>query len=289
MSKQLDTVPDAHSSVRSDELLCFDNVSKVYPTNDGLVHALQDVNLVVRRKEFVSIVGRSGCGKSTLLKLVAGLAFASAGTARIDGQAVTEPVANLGMVFQTPVLLAWRTVLSNIMLPVEMKRLRDRDRYRETARRLIRMVGLEGYENRFPNELSGGMQQRVSICRALICDPPLLLMDEPFGALDALTRDEMSLELLKLWSETRKTILFVTHSVEEAVMLSDRVIVMSPRPGRVSLDLAIDLPRPRTNATRYLGAFAEYARLLRERIYEGARRSGSVGPRDPHDRPGENR
>jgi NitT/TauT family transport system ATP-binding protein len=156
------------------------------------------------------------------------------------------------------------------MLPVEIRKLPEWDSYLETARHLIRTVGLEGYENRFPSELSGGMQQRVSICRALICNPPLLLMDEPFGALDALTRDEMSLELLKLWSETRKTILFVTHSVEEAVLLSDRVIVMSPRPGKVSLDLPIDLPRPRSNETRYLSTFTDYKHLLRERIYEGS-------------------
>jgi NitT/TauT family transport system ATP-binding protein len=165
------------------------------------------------------------------------------------------------------VLLAWRTVLGNIMLPVQIRRLGKQNGYLEIARRLINMVGLDGYENRFPSELSGGMQQRVSICRALICNPPLLLMDEPFGALDALTRDEMALELLKLWGETKKTILFVTHSVEEAVLLSDRVVVMSPRPGTVSLDLRIDLPRPRSGDTRYERSFADYSHTLRERIY----------------------
>ena len=274
MTTKLSTAANARNASNADELLSFDRVSKVYPTNDGLVRALEDVNLAVHRQEFISIVGRSGCGKSTLLKLVAGLHPVSAGAISIDGRVVTEPVENLGMVFQTPVLLAWRTVLSNIMLPVEIRKLPDRDGYLETARRLIKMVGLEGYENRFPNELSGGMQQRVSICRALICNPPLLLMDEPFGALDALTRDEMSLELLRLWSETKKTILFVTHSVEEAVLLSDRVIVMSPRPGRVSLDLPIELPRPRGNETRYLSTFTDYTHLLRERIYEGSSMTG---------------
>jgi len=254
----------------SDDLLVIDDVSKVYPSRDGPVHALESVNLSVRRQEFIAILGRSGCGKSTLLKMVAGLIPATTGGIRIASRLVTEPVEDLGMVFQTPVLLAWRTVLSNIMLPVEIRRLPKEDGYLEIARRLITMVGLEGYENRFPNELSGGMQQRVSICRALICNPPLLLMDEPFGALDALTRDEMALELLKLWGETKKTILFVTHSVEEAVLLSDRVIVMSPRPGTVSLDLRIELPRPRSGNTRYERSFADYSHMLREQIYEGS-------------------
>jgi NitT/TauT family transport system ATP-binding protein len=268
VTAKLNIVEQLPAAGAATKLLSFDGVSKIYKTNDGPVHALENVNLSVHRQEFISIVGRSGCGKSTLLKMVAGLYPASSGTITIDDHVVTEPEENLGMVFQTPVLLAWRTILDNIMLPVEIRKLPDRGRYLDTARRLMKMAGLEGYEKRFPSELSGGMQQRVSICRALICSPPLLLMDEPFGALDALTRDEMSLELLKLWSETKMTILFITHSVEEAVLLSDRVIVMSPRPGRVSLDLPIDLPRPRSNETRYLPAFAEYTHLLRERIYE---------------------
>jgi NitT/TauT family transport system ATP-binding protein len=168
----LNTVAKTTELVNPDDLVVIDNVSKIYPSNDGPVRALESVNLVVRRREFVSILGRSGCGKSTLLKMVAGLIPASTGEIHMAGRIVTEPVEDLGMVFQTPLLLAWRTVLSNIMLPVEIRKLPKQDGY-EIARRLIKMVGLEGYENRFPSELSGGMQQRVSICRALICNPPL--------------------------------------------------------------------------------------------------------------------
>ena len=267
LSPQVGEAPEP-SKVHSDELLVVDGVSKTYRSSAGPVHALQNLDLVVRNQEFVSILGRSGCGKSTLLKMVAGVTPISIGEIRIAGSRVTEPVVGLGMVFQTPVLLAWRTILSNILLPVEIRRLPRQEEYVESARRLIRMVGLAGYEQRYPEELSGGMQQRVSICRALICNPTLLLMDEPFGALDALTRDEMALELLRLWQETKKTIIFVTHSVEEAVLLSDRVIVMSPRPGTVSLDLPINLPRPRSGDSRYDPTFTDYCHRLRSCIYE---------------------
>jgi len=250
-------------------MLEFDAVSKAYESRRGTVEALQAVAFAVRRAEFVSILGRSGCGKSTLLKIAAGLTPATSGTVRIDGRVVSRPVEGLGMVFQTPVLLEWRDVLGNIVLPLEILR-QDRREGLERARELVRMVGLSGFEHRYPAELSGGMQQRVAICRALIIDPSLLLMDEPFGALDALTRDEMGAELLRIWDATRKTIVFVTHSIDEAVLLSDRIVVLTERPGRVRTIVEVDLPRPRSLDTRVDPRFAEYGQMLRRAIYHRA-------------------
>jgi NitT/TauT family transport system ATP-binding protein len=247
-------------------MLEFDAASKTYQSSRGSVEALQTVSFDVGRGEFVSILGRSGCGKSTLLKMAAGVTPASGGAVRIGGEVVAGPVEGLGMVFQTPLLLEWRSVLDNIVLPIEILH-RDRGEGLKGARELVRMVGLDGFEHRYPTELSGGMQQRVAICRALIIDPPLLLMDEPFGALDALTRDEMGAELLRIWNTTRKTIVFVTHSIDEAVMLSDRVIVLTERPGRVRTTLDIDLPRPRTPEIRLHPRFAEYGQVLRHAVY----------------------
>ena len=188
--------------------------------------------LDIHAGNFVSIVGPSGCGKSTLLKIISGLLPASSGTITINGTPVHGPLENVGMVFQAPVLLKWRSVLGNILLPVEFAKL-DLPSYIEKARALIKLVGLDGFEEMYPHELSGGMQQRVSLCRALVTDPQLLLMDEPFGALDAMTRDELDMELLRIWEERKKTVLFVTHSIQEAVFLSDVVFVMSARPGRL--------------------------------------------------------
>src|SRR3989441_676258 len=199
----------------------------------------------VDENEFVTLVGPSGCGKSTLLKLVAGLTPATRGAIRIRDTAVREPFPDVGFVFQQPVLLPWRSVLDNVLFSVEMLG-REPRQYRKQAGDLLELTGLGGFETKYPRELSGGMQQRVAICRALLPDPSLLLMDEPFGALDAMTREEMSLELLRIWDERRKTILFVTHSIPEAILLADRVVVMTPRPGRIARVLTIDLPRPRT-------------------------------------------
>jgi NitT/TauT family transport system ATP-binding protein len=257
-----------HAAAARDDagMLEFDAASKTYQSGRGTVEALQAVSFGVRRGEFVSILGRSGCGKSTLLKLAAGLTPASGGAIRIGGEVVTRPVEGLGMVFQTPVLLEWRDVLANIVLPLEILHSDRRDGLTR-ARELVRMVGLGGFEHRYPNELSGGMQQRVAICRALIIDPALLLMDEPFGALDALTRDEMGTELLRIWNATRKTIVFVTHSIDEAVLLSDRVVVLTERPGRVRTIVDIDLPRPRTPEVRVDPRFAEYGQILRRAVY----------------------
>src|SRR5215471_18774926 len=225
-------------------------IGMVYRTTGGPVEALRDISLDVRRGEFVSLVGPSGCGKSTLLRIVAGLRPATSGAVSVDGRPVIEPLSNIGMVFQAPVLLKWRTLIDNVLLPAELAGL-GTTRYRERAADLLRLVGLGDFVGKRPQELSGGMQQRASICRALLLDPPLLLMDEPFGALDAMTRDDMNIELLRIWGEdkgaggARKTILFVTHSIPEAVILSARVVVMSPRPATIAAVADIDLPRPR--------------------------------------------
>ncbi|MET0852036.1 MAG: ABC transporter ATP-binding protein [Candidatus Rokuibacteriota bacterium] len=256
-----------------------------YEARSGPVEALRDISFGVRRGEFVALVGPSGCGKSTLLRIVAGLRPPTGGTVTVDGRAVTRPIAAVGMVFQAPVLLKWRSVLDNVLLPAELAGL-DARRYRDRARDLLRLVGLADFEAKRPQELSGGMQQRSSLCRALLLDPPLLLMDEPFGALDAMTRDEMNLELLRVWGEasdggTRdsKTILFVTHSIPEAVFLADRVVVMSPRPGRVARICPVALPRPRTVEAR---ASAEFGRLSLE-IYGALTAPARPGasPRSP--------
>jgi NitT/TauT family transport system ATP-binding protein len=249
-------------------MLRLSGVAKTYQSKSGDVLALDGITLDVARGSFVSVVGRSGCGKSTLLKVVAGLMPVSSGSVLVDGREIRGPGDDLGMVFQTPVLLDWRTVIDNILLPAEILGT-DRQQARERARELIAKVGLSGFETRYPYELSGGMQQRVSLCRALVCDPSLLLMDEPFGALDALTRDEMAMELLRLYETTaNKTIIFVTHSIDEAVLLADRVVVMTPRPGRVRTVLEIDIPRPRGMNARYDPKFTAYSQAVRDAIHE---------------------
>jgi NitT/TauT family transport system ATP-binding protein len=197
----------------------------------------------------VSLVGPSGCGKSTLLRCIAGLERITAGLLKVDGHTVREPPEKLGIVFQRDVLLDWRSVLDNVLLPIEFRGLARRD-YEARARDLLEMIGLAGFERRYPWELSGGMRQRVAICRALIDDPSILLMDEPFAALDAFTRDELNLELQNLWLKSPKTVVFVTHNIGEAVFLGDRVVVMARRPGRVEAVLEVDLPRPRPLAMR---------------------------------------
>ncbi len=241
------------------------DVSKVYPTADGDVLALDRVSFDVRAGEFLSLVGPSGCGKSTLAMLIAGLYPVTSGTISLDGAVVDRPQTNLGIVFQNPVLLAWRPALKNVLLQVEMRGL-DPRAYRDRAMQLLASVGLQGFERRYPHELSGGMRQRVSLCRALIHDPPLLLMDEPFGALDALTRDQMTLDIQRIWGRGQKTVLFITHSITEAIFLSDRIIVMTPRPGRLDTVLEVDLPRPRRLAVREDPRFAAMARQIRDRF-----------------------
>ena len=202
-------------------------VAKTYSTSKGQIDALKPLDLDLASGEFVSIIGPSGCGKSTLLKLVAGLIPSSSGDVTIDGTKVRGPFTDVGFVFQDPVLLGWRSVLGNVMIQADIRKL-DANETRARSNELLGLVGLDGFQDRYPHELSGGMRQRVSICRALVHDPPLLLMDEPFGAIDALTREQLNADLQAIWIRVPKTVLFVTHSIPEAAFLADRVVVMSP-------------------------------------------------------------
>jgi NitT/TauT family transport system ATP-binding protein len=245
----------------------LDRVGKIYSSPRGPVTALENISLEIRPREFVSVVGPSGCGKSTLLKLVGGLEPVSSGKVLVDGQALNGPPDRLGMVFQRDVLLDWRTVLDNVLLSIEFTR-KPRIDERERALALLNRFGLAGFEHRFPWELSGGMRQRASICRALLADPELLLMDEPFGALDAMTRDDLNVELAQTWQDTRKTLLFITHSIVEAVFLSDRVVMMSKAPGIILDTIVIDLPRPRRLAVRDSTEFAAYVHRIRHHFAE---------------------
>jgi len=247
------------------DLIEYLRVEKTYNSGSTEVVALGEVSFTVHEGEFVTVVGRSGCGKTTLLKLTAGLLTPTAGTIRVAGARVRAPLTNVGIVFQSPVLLAWRKTIDNVLLQIEARRLNVKT-HRQRAMELLELAGLKGFEEKYPHELSGGMQQRVSISRALIHNPPLLLMDEPFGALDAITRDEMNLELVRIWSEAKKTVLFITHSIPEAVFLGDRVIVMTPRPGKISEIVEIDLPRPRTSAVRDDARFISYVKHIRESL-----------------------
>lgn len=237
-------------------LLSVKNLRKVYKTRDGELEALGSVTFDVQDKEFVSIVGPSGCGKTTLLKIIAGLLDYTDGEIIIDKESF-DPTREVGFVFQKALLLDWRRVLDNVLLPIEILKL-DRKKYVSRAYELLELVGLKGFEKSYPNELSGGMQQRVSIARALIHDPKLILMDEPFGALDAITREKMNLELLRIWSESKKTVLFITHEISEAVFLSDRVIVLSARPSRMVGSLDIELQRPRPLEVKATAEFNKY-------------------------------
>ncbi len=254
-------MPGSHAAV--DALIEIEGVGKTFVGQDGTeVVALEQTDLEIGRGEFVSIVGPSGCGKSTLLSLVGGLLETTSGTIRIDGATVSGPYTNLGFVFQNDLLVDWRTVMGNVLLQCDMRGL-DRRGHAARARELIASVGLEGFEDSRPFELSGGMRQRVALCRALLLDPPMLLMDEPFGALDALTREQMQTDLLTMWQKSRKTVLFVTHSIGEAAFLSDRIIVMTPRPGRVREIVKNDLERPRGVDVRDSAAFGAIVRRVR--------------------------
>lgn len=230
------------------------------------VHALSDISLSVSEKEFVTVVGPSGCGKSTLLKIMTGLVPASAGQLRVAGQPVLKPRRDIGVVFQSPILLPWRTVLENVMLPAEVQGL-PRVAIKRRARDLLQMVGLADFENKYPGELSGGMQQRAAISRGLVCDPAILLMDEPFGALDAMTREQMNLDLQRIWRESGKTILLITHSIPEAIFLGDRVVVMTPRPGRIARVVDVLMKRPRTLEVMGDPAFGRLSSEIRQLLY----------------------
>jgi NitT/TauT family transport system ATP-binding protein len=258
-------------------LIVVEDVGRIFRGGAKTVHALDSASFTVHEGSFVSLVGPSGCGKSTLLKIASGLLPATSGRVLVNGKSVDGPLENVGMVFQSPVLLKWRSVLGNVLLPVEFARL-DRAKYVEKAKSLIRLVGLQGFEEMPPYELSGGMQQRVSLCRALVTDPQILLMDEPFGALDAMTRDELDVELLRIWGEKKMTVVFVTHNIQEAVFLSDSVVVMSPRPGRVIRELAVDLPRPRTIELISSPEFGRYTLEIRSMLASaGGTRPSAVG------------
>jgi NitT/TauT family transport system ATP-binding protein len=235
-------------------------VHKKYPGAQG-VDALIGVEAEVRDGQFASILGPSGCGKSTFLRCVAGLETISGGELKVFGSDVKGPPDDIGMVFQRDALLEWRTIEKNILLPIEFAK-KDPAKYRQRCHELLELAGLKDFAQSYPSQLSGGMRQRAAICRALINDPRLLLMDEPFGALDALTRDQMNLELQRIWMTTRSTVLFITHSIQEAVFLGDVVHVFSPRPGHIARSIPIDLPRPRTLEIRETPKFAEYVKEI---------------------------
>ena len=246
-------------------------LGKIFQTSDLTVEALRDISVKVSDTEFVSIIGPSGCGKSTLLRLVSGLIPPTSGSVSIDGVPVTGPAGNIGFVFQAPTLLKWRTVFKNVMFPYEVlasqkRAVMSRQEYEDRAQLLLEMAGIEEFRDAYPKQLSGGMQQRVSICRALLHDPTLLLMDEPFGALDEFTRERMNEELIRIWRETQKTVFFVTHHIPEAVFLSDRILVMSSRPGTILGEIKVDLPRPRTAEMRDSVAFLKQVVITRRMI-----------------------
>jgi NitT/TauT family transport system ATP-binding protein len=245
------------------DFIAIKGVSKVFVGRNATVQALNLVDLTIADGEFVSVIGPSGCGKSTLLMLVSGLIPKTTGTIHVAGKPIDGPTSALGIVFQQDVLLEWRTALENVILQAQIRK-QDLVEARKRARQLLAMVGLESFASAYPHELSGGMRQRVAICRALLHDPPLLVMDEPFGALDALTRDQLNSDLLRIWSDRRMTVLFVTHSIPEAVFLSDRVVVMSPRPGHIEKIVTIDLPRPRRLSVRQTLEFIRYNEMVTE-------------------------
>lgn len=241
----------------------FDGVGQTFATKTGPLTALSGVDLTISQHEFVAVLGPSGCGKSTLLRLAAGLVIPTAGTVRVFDVPVQQPRDDVGIVFQQPTLLPWANVEDNVAFPAKHIHGRISRQDREVARDVIAKVGLAGFEQRLPNELSGGMQQRVGIARALFRNPDILLMDEPFSALDALTRDQMGYELLDLWQSSPKTVLFITHSIPEALLLADRVLVMSGRPGRIIADIKVPMGRPRDETALRAADVQELATELR--------------------------
>ncbi len=253
----------------SGEIIAVRDLVKTYGDRFNGVLALDRISFDVRDGEFVSVVGPSGCGKSTMLKILAGLIPLTAGEIAVRGAPISGPRRDVGMVFQSPVLFPWRSVLNNALLPIDVQHL-DRQRHLTIALELLKLVGLAGFEHRYPWQLSGGMQQRVAIVRALIHDPAMLLMDEPFGALDAMTREQMNLELQRIWLSRKKTVVFVTHSISEAVFLGDRVLVMTPRPGQIAEIVDVDLPRPRTLDVINAPEFGRYTHRIRSHFAAAA-------------------
>lgn len=260
-------IADRSISTAATPWLVAKNVIKRYDrAGDGALLAVDDVSLEIAAGEFCSIVGPSGCGKSTLMMMFAGLYQRSSGTIAVNGKSVDKPLVGVGMVFQRDVLLEWRSVLDNVLLPIEVMKLSKKD-YRERALELLDLVGLRDFADNYPDQLSGGMRQRVSICRALVHDPPLLLMDEPFGALDSLTRERMNVDIVRLTASRKQTVVFVTHSIDEAVFMSDRIVVMTTRPARVYQSLTIDLDKPRTIETRSDPRYGRYVADVRSEFH----------------------
>ncbi len=244
-------------------LLALNDISVAYPSRKGPVQALDRLDLVVQPSSFVCVLGPSGCGKSTLVKLVSGLLKPTTGSIAFDGAVTTGARDDVGVAFQQAALLPWKTAVENVLLPLRLKG-HPSAAAREHAQAMLDLVGLSGFRDSYPHELSGGMQQRVSLARSLIRDPSVLVMDEPFSALDAMTRENMMIELQRIWLEKRPSVLFITHSIPEAVFLADRVLVMSGRPGRVIADITVDLPRPRTVETLASPSFVELSNELRK-------------------------
>ncbi len=249
----------------SSPILVADHLTEVFPNHNGGLKALERVSLEVCPQEFVCVVGPSGCGKSTLLRLLAGLLRPTEGRVIFEGKPLVAPRRGIGFVFQKANLMPWRTVLANVALPLELQSAASTEA-RRRAQELIELVGLSGFEQNLPRDLSGGMEQRVAIARALVHNPDVLLLDEPFGALDALTRERMGTELLRIWEARKKTVVMVTHSIPEALLLADRVLVLSPRPGQVRLALDVPLPRPRRMDMEYSAEFGALAAQVRRAI-----------------------
>ncbi|MEH2470658.1 NitT/TauT family transport system ATP-binding protein [Nitrobacteraceae bacterium AZCC 2161] len=255
------------TNVISRPMIRIDHVDKVFTTvANERIQALSEISMDIADGEFITIVGPSGCGKSTLLKILAGLQSATSGTVELDGTRVSGPRRDIGIMFQNPILFPWRTVLQNVLLPAEVQG-RNITEARARAKSLLAMVGLGEFEKKYPNELSGGMQQRAAITRALLNDPHILLMDEPFGALDAMTREQMNLELQRIWGESRKTVVLITHSIAEAVFLADRVLVLSARPGRIARIIDVPIPRPRAMGVLSSPEFARLCGEVRQLLY----------------------
>ena len=264
------TTAEARAFAPAPPVVAVNNVGKTFVDGGQAVAALESIDLTIGSGEFISLIGPSGCGKSTLLRLIGDLTTPTSGTVLVNGKPARRARLDrdYGMVFQAPVLMDWRTVSGNIELPLEIMGFDRAERSRRSAD-LLRLVELEGFASRHPWQLSGGMQQRVAIARALAFDPKLLLMDEPFGALDEMTRERMNLELMRIWARTRTTVVFVTHSIPEAVFLSTRVVVISPRPGRIARIVDIDLPQPRTVDTRETDRYFELVTIVRETLRRG--------------------
>jgi NitT/TauT family transport system ATP-binding protein len=260
-------IADLYAPAVEKPILSIRDVSATFPNNNGGLRALDRVSFTVREQEFLCLLGPSGVGKSTLLRIIAGLLPPTSGKAFFHGQPLTGPRRAVGVVFQKANLMPWRSVLDNILLPLEVAGV-PRSQAVTKALEMVELVGLTGFDGVLPRDLSGGMAQRVAIARALVSDPDVLLLDEPFGSLDALTRERMGSELLRIWQVRRKTVVMVTHSISEALFLADRVVVLNDRPGRVRLDMRVDLPRPREQSIQYTAGFGELARRVRQAIDE---------------------